>query len=51
MQTEIDKSADALQKGNIEELMVILDFLNQLGTDLKLDYDSLKNNIKLYVKS
>lgn len=46
VQTEIDKSADALQKGNIGELMVILDFLNQLGNDLIVDYDSLTKYIK-----
>ena len=46
VQLEIDKSADALLKGDIETLMVILDFLNQLGNDLKQDYEALKKNIK-----
>ncbi|SFR34028.1 hypothetical protein SAMN04490243_0768 [Robiginitalea myxolifaciens] len=46
VQVEIDKSADALQKGDIESLMVILDFLNQLGNDLKQDYEALKEHIK-----
>lgn len=45
VQIEIDKSADALQKGDIESLMVILDFLNQLGNDLEQDYEALKGNI------
>lgn len=46
VQTEIDKSADALQRGNLEELMTILNFLKQLGNDLKQDYITLKKNIK-----
>ncbi len=45
VQIEINKSADALQKGELEELMIILDFLNQLGSQLQIDYNSVKKNI------
>jgi len=45
VQIEINKSADALQKGELEELMVILDFLNQLGSQLIENYSSVKSNI------
>ena len=45
VQIEINKSADALQKGNLEELVVILEFLNQLGNQLQTDYNSVKKSI------
>jgi hypothetical protein len=45
VQIEINKSADALQKGELEELMNILNFLNQLGSQLQTNYNSVKKNI------
>ncbi len=45
VQSEINKSADALQGGKLEELMIILEFINQLGHQLQVDYDSIKKNI------
>ena len=45
VQSEINKSADALQRGKLEELMIILEFVNQLGNQLKVDYDSINKNI------
>jgi len=45
VQIEINKSADALQKGELEELMIILDFINQLGSQLQTDYNSVTKNI------
>jgi len=45
VQIEIDKSADAMQQGKLEELMVILEFINQLGSQLQNDYESIKENI------
>jgi len=45
VQIEINKSADAMQQGKLEELMVILEFINQLGSQLQNDYESIKRNI------
>ena len=45
VQIEINKSAEALQKGELEELMSILNFLNQLGGQLQTNYNSVKKNI------
>ena len=45
VQIEINKSADALQKGELEELMSILNFLNQLGGQLQTNYNSVKKNL------
>ena len=45
VQSEINKSADELQRGKLEELMIILEFINQLGNQLQVDYDSIKKNI------
>lgn len=45
VQIEINKSADALQQGKLEELLIILEFLNQLGGQLQNDYESVKKNI------
>jgi len=45
VQIEINKSADALQKGELEQLMSILNFLNQLGNQLQNDYKSVMKNI------
>ncbi|WP_338732046.1 hypothetical protein [Mangrovimonas cancribranchiae] len=45
VQSEINKSAEALQRGKLEELMIILEFINQLGNQLKVDYDSINKNI------
>ncbi len=45
VQIEINKSADAMQQGKLEELMVILEFINQLGGQLQNDYESVKENI------
>jgi hypothetical protein len=45
IQIEIDKSADALQKGDLDKLMIIFDFINQLGDQLQDDYDSVKKSI------
>ncbi|WP_033958919.1 hypothetical protein [Psychroserpens jangbogonensis] len=46
VQLEINKSADALQKGELEEIMSILSFMNQLGGELQNNYDSVKKNIQ-----
>lgn len=45
VQNEINKSADALQKGELENLMIILEFINQLGDQLQKNYNSVKKNI------
>lgn len=45
VQIEINKSADALQQGKLEELLIILEFLNQLGGQLQNEYESVKKNI------
>jgi len=45
VQIEINKSADAMQQGKLEELMVILEFINQLGSQLQNKYESIKENI------
>jgi hypothetical protein len=45
VQIEINKSADAMQQGKLEELMIILEFINQLGSQLQNDYESIKKNI------
>jgi len=45
VQVEINKSANALQKGELEELMIILEFINQLGSQLQNNYNSVKKNI------
>ncbi len=41
VQKEIDKAANALQKRELETLMNILEFLNQLGVILREKYDSV----------
>ena len=46
VQIEINKSADALQKGDLEGLMIILAFLNQLGSQLQTNYNSVKKSIQ-----
>lgn len=46
VQNEINKSADALQKRDIEELMHVLDFLDQLGGQLQESYTAMLKNIK-----
>lgn len=46
VQNEINKSSDALQKGNIKELIQILRFENQLNNQLKDTYLSMLKNIK-----
>lgn len=45
IQIEINKAADALQRGTIDELLSILRFLNQLGPQLKSDYSETKKSI------
>ena len=45
VQIEINKSADAMQQGKLQNLMIILEFLNQLGGQLQMDYESIKKNI------
>lgn len=45
VQIEINKSADAMQQGKLEELMIILEFINQLGGRLQNDYESIKETI------
>ena len=45
VQIEINKSADAMQQGKLDELMVILEFINQLGSQLQNKYESIKENI------
>ncbi|WP_347925035.1 DUF6090 family protein [Pontimicrobium sp. SW4] len=45
VQNEIDKSANALQKRELEELMHILEFLEQLGSQLQESYNTMQKNI------
>lgn len=45
VQDEINKSADALQKRELEDLMYVLEFLEQLGTQLQENYNSMLTNI------
>jgi len=34
-----------MQQGKLEELMIILEFINQLGGQLQKDYESIKEYI------
>ena len=45
VQIEIDKSAEALQKRELEELMHVLEFLEQLGSQLQESYNTMLENI------
>lgn len=45
VQIEIDKAANALQRGEMGELMRILNFLEQLGTQLMEDYQTMLKEI------
>ena len=45
VQNEIDKSANALQRRELEELMHILEFLEQLGSQLQESYNTMQKNI------
>ena len=45
VQNEINKSANALQKRELEDLMHILEFLEQLGSQLQESYNSMLENI------
>ncbi|MDO5971953.1 hypothetical protein Q4Q35_19300 [Flavivirga aquimarina] len=42
---EIDKAADALQEGDLKKLFKILNVINQLDTQLKLNYDDVLESI------
>ncbi len=46
VQGEINKSANALQKRELEELMHVLEFLEQFGSQLQESYDDMLENIK-----
>lgn len=46
VQNEINKSANALQQRELEELMHVLEFLEQLGSQLQESYNIMLNNIK-----
>lgn len=45
VQKEIDKSADALQKNDLEALLIILSFIEQLETQLKTTYQEILTDI------
>ena len=45
VQNEIDKSADALQKRELEDLMNVLEFVEQLGSQLQESYLTMLKNI------
>jgi hypothetical protein len=45
VQIEINKFAYDMQQGKLEELMIILEYINQLGGQLQNDYESIKENI------
>ncbi len=45
VQNEINKSANALQKRELEELMYVLEFLEQLGSQLQKNYKTMLQNI------
>ena len=45
VQNEINKSANALQKGELESLMRVLEFLEQLGSQLQESYNTMLDNI------
>ena len=45
VQNEINKSANALQKRELEDLMHILEFLEQLGSQLQESYNTMLKNI------
>lgn len=45
VQNGIDRSADALQKRELEELIHSLEFLEQLGSQLQVSYSTMKENI------
>lgn len=45
VQNEVNKSANALQKRELEELMYVLEFLDQLGIQLQESYNTMLKNI------
>ena len=45
VQDEINKSANSLQKRELEGLMNVLEFLEQLGIQLQDSYDGMLENI------
>ena len=45
VQNEINKSANSLQKRELEELMHVLEFLEQLGSQLQESYKAMLKNI------
>ncbi len=45
VQNEINKSANALQKRELEDLMHVLEFLEQLGSQLQESYNTMLENI------
>lgn len=45
VQNEIEKSANALQKRELEELMHVLEFIEQLGSQLQENYIGMLENI------
>lgn len=45
VQNEIEKSANALQKRELEDLMRVLEFIEQLGGQLQESYTSMLENI------
>ena len=45
VQNEINKSANALQKRELEDLMHVLEFLEQLGSQLQESYNAMLENI------
>ncbi len=45
VQKEIDNSAEALQKNDIERLLRVLEFINQLDAQLERDYNRVLENL------
>ena len=47
VQKEINNSAEALQKSDIERLLRVLEFINQLDAQLERDYNRVLDNLRI----
>ena len=49
VEKEIDKAAEALQKSEIERLLRVLEFINQLDSQLERDYNRTLDNLDICI--
>ena len=49
VEKEIDKAAEALQKSEIERLLRVLEFINQLDRQLERDYNRVLDNLDICI--